>query len=416
MHLAPVVAAVAAIPLAQDTLFGFLPSADLSLDVDQWGAGLSAIATRLANLVAAVVILHSYSDMVRGPDRAVLDVHPVRSRELVMALAMHTLRSRLYLPAAVAVLLLPVGLRGSWVAYGGALGLVFSAWLAGIGVGYLVNLGAVWSAYSDALAQVLDALRGDNPRMQAALIYAPGLALAMVGFSVELGSMGLEAALSGWTLGFLWLGIPMLLGGIAWAFVGRLADAYYVKASLLLAEVDGAWGAADIAESARVVYLDRLGHDRPELRRALRLGWRGLRVYATGGWVAGLLIAVAGWGQPSRAVFWGAGATVWVAAVAALMPARDPQWLDDALGVNALRVWLARVVVALAYSVGVLAPVCAVLMLRHGAYAESLGLLVVAVVCAVVSASAARRWRETAVWAYAGAALVVWAGFMGVMG
>jgi len=416
VRLVPVLATFAIVPMVKDTLFGFLPGPGQVIPVEQWALGLSAMVSRLANLVAAAVILHSYSDLVRGPDRAVLDVHPVRARALVMAIASHTFRARLYLPLCVAVLLLPVGLQGTWTAYAGALGLVVSAWLAGLGVGFFVHLGGVWAAYSDSLAVILDALRGDNPRMQAALIYAPGVALAVVGVSVELAAIGLEAALGGWTLGFLWLGIPIAIGGLAWAFVGRLADRFYVKASLLLADVDGAWASTDTKETAGDVYMQRLGNGRPELLRALRLGWRSLRIYATGGWVAGLVVAMLGWGTPERAMFWGAGATVWVAAVAALMPAKDPQWLDEALGLSTHDVMLARGSVAVTYTVGVLAPVSLVLLLRHGAYVQSLSLLALAVVCAFTAAIAARRWRESAVWGYGAAALVAWAGFMGVMG
>jgi hypothetical protein len=401
--------------LVSDSLFGFLPTPGQAVPVDQWGLGLATVASRLANLVAAAVILHSYADMVRGPDRAVLDVHPVRARALVAALAVFTLRARLYLPVSAGVLLVPVGIQGSWLAYAGALGLIFSAWLGGIGVGYLVNLGAVWSAYSESWARVLDALRGDNPRMQAALIYAPGVALAFVGISVELGAIGLGAGLGGWTFGFAWLAIPMCLGAVAWTFVGRLADAYYVKASLLLADVDGAWGATENEDTAGDVYLSALGVGRPQLLRTLRLGWRSLRVHATGGWVAGILVALGGWASADTAVFWGAGATVWVASVAALMPAHDPPWLDDALGVDGFSVWRARLVVAMAYSFGVLAPVCCVLSLRHGSFFIAAALMGLATVCALISSTVASKFKDTAAWAYAASALVLWAGFMGVI-
>jgi len=404
------------LPLVKEALFGFLPGEGDAVPVAQWSTSLTAVASRIANLVAAAVILHSYSDLVRGPDRAVLDVHPIRSKELVAAIARHTLRSRLYLPAMGAILLLPVAIAGGWPPYLGAVGLVLSGWLAGLGVGFMVHLGGVWAAYSPTLASLLDALRGDNPRMQAALIYAPGVALAIVGISVEIAAIGLGAALSGWTVGFLWLGIPAIVGFVAWSTVGRLAERYYVKASLLLAEVDGAWGQVEQVETASEVYLQRLGNGKPETLRALRLGWRSLRIYATGGWVAGVVVAIFSWSSPERAIFWGGLATVWVSTVAAMMPSKDPIWLDRALGVNANKTMLSRGLVAWVYGLAVVAPVSVLLMLQHGYWIHGLALVGLGLLGSGLSAAAAMLFRTSAVWAYGAVALVAWAGFVRVMG
>ena len=82
----PVLATVAMLPLVTSSLFGFLPE-DAAVPVSSWADRLSMVVSRMANLIAAAVILHSYSDLVRGPDRAVLDVHPVRAKALVTAIA-----------------------------------------------------------------------------------------------------------------------------------------------------------------------------------------------------------------------------------------------------------------------------------------------------------------------------------------
>ncbi len=413
----PVLAAVMAVPLMRDVWFSFLP-VDTTVPVEAYADPLSAVAGRLASLTAAAVILASYSALVRGPDRAVLDVHPVRPGMLVTAIALATARAQFYLVALAAVLLLPVLQAGSLPAYLGALGLVFSAWAGALGVGFMVHLGGVWAAYSPALESVLDALRGDNPRMQAALIYAPGVALLLVGGGVEFGSMGLAAWLKGWTPGLFWLVIPLALGVLAWTTVGSLSRRFYVRASLLLAEVDGAWARAEEAEQAGAVYLQRWAEGRPELLRALRNGWRAQRIYATGSWALGALLVVIGWNDPGAAAFWGAGAVVWVTGISSQLAVGDPQWLDDALGVSPRAVWGARSVVAFSYAMGVVAPVAAMLLVRHGSAGliVSLGLMGLSVAGAWCGAGVAHLWRRQAQWAYGAIALVAWAGFVRVLG
>lgn len=416
-RLIPVLAAVAVLPLVRETWLGFLPNHE-SVPVDAYAMALSVAVGRLANLIAAAVILASYSALVRGPDRAVLDVHPIRARELVAAVARTTVFSQAYLLGLAAVMLFPVAQASGLPVYGASLALVTSAWCGALGVGFLVHLGGVWAAYSKRLEGVLDALRGDNPRMQAALIYAPGAALLLVGVGTEFGSMGLAAWLNGWTFGLFWLGIPAGLGAVAWMGVGSLARRFYVRASLLLAEVDGAWAQADSSEHASRVYLQGLAQRRPELLRALRNGWRSHRIFATGGWVLGFIVVVVSWNEPSSAVFWGAGAIAWIAGVAPKMAKVDPKWLDDALGVRRSEVLIARAVVATAYSMGVLGPVGIALAIRHGASGAfiALGLLGLSVVTAASGAWAADVWRRHAQWAYSAIALVAWAGFVRVLG
>ncbi len=416
-RLIPVLAAVAALPLVSDTWLGFLPK-DSGVPPDAYAMALSVAVGRLANLIAAAVILASYSALVRGPDRAVLDVHPIRARELVTAIARSTVNTQLYLVGLAGVVLLPVAQVSGFSVYGAALLLVVSAWAGALGVGFLVHLGGVWAAYSERLEGVLDALRGDNPRMQAALIYAPGVALVMVGVGTEFGSMGLAAWLNGWTFGLLWLMIPAGLGLAAWLGVGSLANRYYVRASLLLAEVDGAWAHADESEHASRVYLQGLARKRPELLRALRNGWRAHRLFATGAWVLGFLVLVVSWNDPARAAFWGAGAIVWVSGVAPKMASVDPRWLDDALGVRRSDVLVARAVVAVSYAMGVLGPVGVSLSIRHGGAGATvaLGLLGLTIVTAVSGAWAAGAWRRHGQWAYSAIALVAWAGFVRVWG
>ena len=200
----PVLAAVVALPWIAPSLLGFLPSPGDAVEPKLWVPALSNLVSRLANLIAAMVILHSYTDLVRGSDRDVLDVHPVRATALVRAIALRTARTRIYLPVMGGVVLTPVAMGGHMMAYWGAVGVLFAAWLGGLGVGFMVHLGGVWAAFSPRFAALLDAVRGDNPRMQAALIYAPGVALLVVGLGVEFAAIGLELALTGWSVGWAW--------------------------------------------------------------------------------------------------------------------------------------------------------------------------------------------------------------------
>ena len=124
--------------------------------------------------------------------------------------------------------------------------MALGAWLGALGVGFTVHLGAVWAAISPTLAGVLEAIRGANPRMQAAFIYAPGVALAAVGAAVGVASAGLAGALSGWAPGWTFLLLPPALGAAAWAASGRLADGYYVRATALLSEIDAQWAGAEV--------------------------------------------------------------------------------------------------------------------------------------------------------------------------
>ena len=52
--------------------------------------------------------------------------------------------------------------------------------------------------------------------MQAALIYSPGAALAIVGIAVYMAAAGLSGALQGWTPGLAFLVAPPHFPGASW--------------------------------------------------------------------------------------------------------------------------------------------------------------------------------------------------------
>lgn len=404
----PVLAGAVAAPLARPSLLGFL-------DLGAIPVGIESAGFRLGALMVAAMSLHAYSDLVRGPDRPVLDPHPVQARPLVRALMVGTVRERLYLPIVAATVLLPVAVAGHTTAWLGAVGLVLGGWLCGLGLGYAVNLGGVWAARSPRFQVVLDLIRGHNPRSQAAFIYAPAVALGLGGLAVGFAAAGVRAALEGWAPGWAFLGLPPALGAVGLWLSGPLADRNYVLATWLLAEVEGTYAAVEKAEDTRAVYLEWAARDR-ETRRALRQGWRRLRSFATGGWLLGAVGLLAGWSDEpaalARVIQVAGGAVVLLGALPARLADGDPEWLDLWLGVGRARVARGRAVATLLYQQGVvLLPVLA-LLLRQGlgpALTALVTLEALAVLSAALGAALASRWRGRAIWSYGPLALILWA-------
>src|SRR6185436_12370889 len=134
----PVLAALLAAPLLRPALLGFLQGPPRIAD------GIEAIAFRLGVVMAAAMSLHTYAALVRSPDRAVLDPHPVLARALLASVSIETLRERAYLPLMGALVLLPIGLAGFWAAWVGTALLGIGTWFGALGVGFAIHLGAVW--------------------------------------------------------------------------------------------------------------------------------------------------------------------------------------------------------------------------------------------------------------------------------
>lgn len=413
--LLPLLATVVATPLARPVLLGFLDRGPAALP-----PGVEAIAFRVGAVIAAALALHTFSDLVRGPDRAVLDVHPVQPRLLLAAIARRTAASRSYLPAMGAILMSPLVVAGHLDAWLGATGLAIGAWVAGLGVGFATHLAAAEAARSERLALLLDLLRGDNPRMQAALIYAPGVALAITGVAVGLAASGLSGALQGWATGWGFLLLPPALGVAGWAVALPLSERAYVRTSALLAEIDAAWAGVEEGDDERQVYLEWLARRRPELLRALRQGWRRLRTWPMGAWGLGAVGAFAGWSPDEGAAASVLAVTGAAVAVISAIPGRlaegDPAWLDDALGVNPVRVGAARATVAWLYGQGAILPATGALAIRHGGDVVAVfgAVELFAALTAGAAAAAAARWRGRSTWVYAPLALVAWAGLAGL--
>ncbi|MFT5686045.1 MAG: hypothetical protein ACI8RZ_007000 [Myxococcota bacterium] len=411
----PLLAAGLATYKAKPVLLAFLEAGVIPV-------GIQGISMRLGALVAGAMALHTYTDLVRGSDRAVLDPHPVQPRQLLTAIAIRTARQRLYLPAMGAIFLLPVALDGYWLAWALGSAVVLGAWVCALGVGFAVHLGGVWAAMSPELAGVMNLVRGNNPRMQAALIYAPGVALAVVGVAVGMASSGAAGVLSGWTPGYFFLAIPPVVGLLGWLAARPLADAWYVRATALLSEIDAQWADLEGAEEAKRVYLDWLAQGRPELLRALRQGWRRLRTWPTGAWLLGFACAFAGWSDaadaPAQALAITAAGALLIAGLPVRMAEGDPEWLDRALSISPVRVAAARGVTAFLYAQGVIVLPAAALLIRQGPDGAAVMLLaeLAAAIGAMLAAVAAMRLRGRGAWVYGPVAVLLWSVISGGAG
>ncbi len=384
---APVVAVAAALPLVLgDGLAGSVAD-----PAGRRGAVLSLVV-RVALLLAAWLSLRTFDLVVRGPDRGVVDLHPILARAYVRARLVAAVRGAG--PALVAAL---VTLLPSWqdpaLVVAGAL-LLGGAWAAGLSLGIGVNLAAPSLAVRDGIAPVLDALRGPNPRAQAALIWAPAGALFVTGLAILGATAGIEAAMAGNPAGYALCGLPWLAAalGVRAAFVD--ADTL-ARIPAVLGEVESTYAAVEAAEEGHRVYLEWTvrwapGGWQPELLRVFRHGWRGERGWLGASFLAAALGALSAWSDAP-----GAGrslllAGLLLAGVGALGPrlrARDPAWLALVLPATG-RAWALSLAIV-AWGQVIVCAVAAALLVRQGFGVATLSWLrleLVLVVLAVVGA------------------------------
>jgi hypothetical protein len=411
--LAPILLGALAAPLARPILFWFE-----SRGPDSFAPGLSGLSLRLGLALCGAGILLVHEQVLRGPERRILDPHPVEPGALVNAMGSSILRSSSGLLLGALLLLLPLATEARFTALALAATVLVGGWLCGISLGFLAQLGAILAAREPRLKGLLDLVRGSSPPMQAALIWAPGLAIATGGGAIIAATQGLRAVMEGNVAAHTALLAPLVLAGLGWALVPPLARRTWYQATTVIAEVDAAWAQVEDPEAARRVYLEWAvrwapASLRPHLLRALRQGWRARRTWVSGAWGMGVLAAVAGWTSaddaPARALLVAGSAVAVLAALAIRMETSDPAWLGKALGLRRSGLIGSRALVVFAYLQGaILLPVAAV-WLRHGTDALPLwGLLeLLAVACAGLAAllgiAGARAW-----FAYPPLALAFW--------
>lgn len=404
---------IVAAPFARGSILWFLGGSE-----GDFRGGLAGAAFRLGLVVAGVGILAGHEVVIRGRDRAVLDPHPVDPGELIPVLRLRLLRVATGTALGVMALLWPVLADGHALGFGLASAVVLQAALLGAAVGSTSQLGAAWAAFNPHLSQVLEAIRGSNPRMQAALIYAPGVAVGIVAAALFLALRGIEAGLAGHPLAFLLVAAPTGVALPAWFVAPALARSWWYPASTLLGEVDAAWEARTDPEAARRVYLEWVvrfvpSSFRPLLLLRLRQGWRGLRGWITGAWALGAVAGMAGWSARPEAPRYaalvaGAGICL-VGAVAIRMVETHPEWLDGAIPTRRLVADGARFVATLCWLQGVLVPPVLAVLVRQPGHALPLlfALEALAGTCALV-ATLAGPLRARGYLAYAPIAALAW--------
>ena len=416
----PLVAVCLGAPLLQDVFLHFLE------EPERINAGSMDFAMRLGWFCCAAMALRSYTALVRGPERAILDPHPGNPSQLLRYL---TIRC-----ASESVVLLASGLSMLWpLAWAGypeqalvSAGVVTAGWALGLLIGFPVHLAAVWAAESRSLASVLEALRGSNPRLQAALIYAPGFVLALGGVGVWLASQAGLSALSQSGSIAIPLAVPVVLGVGAWVVAGPLANGFHYKTTMILAEIDAHYARLEDAEEGKVVYLEWTVRSmprsvRPYLLRDLRHGWRGLRTWVVGAWAIGVLVALSAVSNDAEAfgrtlALAGAG-MVFVASVGIHMGIRDPLWLESSLPSDRGSLLRARFLALLLWLQGMIFMGCLALAWRHGTEEAWVlfGALELLALLLAAGGALASQWRERAWSAYLPAALLLWAGSLGVL-
>lgn len=324
----------AAAALLRADLYAFAPGVHTQAAAEA-AAGLMG---RLGLLLAAGLTLGTYDIVVRGPDRAVLDLHPLLPLPWYTARVTESARERLpWLLAALGALWPLIDARAVAL----CASVLAGSWFAGLGVGIGVNLAAPGVGLDPRWAGALDAVRGVNPRLQAALLYAPGTALGIAGFGVLGGVAGLGASLHG-PLSPLLL-TPWLFGAVGLALGARNAPAA-ARLPALLGEIDAAHALADAPDEAHRVYLEWGVRFLPAALRAhvlreLRHVWRAHRGWATGAWALAALAGFAGWSGQGWVSL---GLVAVAAALGGRLTRTDAAWIADSLGIAAARVRGAR--------------------------------------------------------------------------
>jgi len=312
----------------------------LERPAELWPEVLAQVALRFAFVVVGWLSLDTYSALIRGEDREVLAILPVDPGHVVVAALLRVARRRWVLVPAAALLLFPIALSGSPTLWAFSVIFVAGAWVLGLTVSAAVHLGAVQLAEDPRAEGILDLVRGNNPRAQAAFLYAPGLALLLGGALLAQASNAFLALSLGTALA--WLSLPFLAALAIVPTLPRLGRASWFRATAVLAEIDARYAALADPDEGKRVYMDWAIRGLPaEVRRYalddLRHGWRARRTGITGAWLVGLAGIAAAWtadpSGPSRA---------WVVAVAGT-------WLCGSIGVLLaadepafLRVWLPR--------------------------------------------------------------------------
>jgi hypothetical protein len=413
------IAGVAAIGFVARPVWAEWTNADAIVRADHW----EFLVSRVGLAVVAWGAIGMFDAVVRSEDRPVLDRLPVDGGAVVAATLERVIRERIpWLLSLLAVGIPCLGSRAApdYLIASIALGGLVALAVAG---GALTHLLAADVADRPGWAPVLDAIRGRNPREQAAFLYAPGVLFAVAGALAYASGAGLHLAVRGDGRGWIWILLPYLLAVACARAAIHAGQRQWIRAGIVRAEIDARYAAAEQTDDARAVYLDWMVRwfprgVRPYLLRDLRQGWRSKRIYITGPWFGGVLAALVGWSAKPGAVDHAAA----VIAVGAAVGGSAVLWLERGQPSFLRRWWpggaaagVARLVVGAAWLQPLVAlPVFAV-ALRHD-LGSAVFLAVVGSAASVGAASWAAvcaRWPREGIWVYALVASVAAFGAVG---
>jgi hypothetical protein len=322
--------------LARPLLLGFLDG-----PLSEWPAGIQGILFRLGLVLVGAVSIRVYSSLIRGTERSVLASLPVDPAQVSRFQLRVVLVETISWIGVVGIILGPIALRGYWGLWLLCVCSLGGMWFMSVMVSGAVHLWVAGVADSPSWGNILDLIRGANPRAQAAFIYAPGVILMLLGFFAAGVSYGVPMLWSGKLLGIPWLVLPFLAGILAlWRIPGPARRNWY-QASAVIADIDARYGALQDQEEVLRVYMDWAVRFLPPSSQRwalkdLRHGWRARRGWISATWLIGLAGLVSGWtasGEGAERVLTVIGLGIAAVGFVAVVLARDePAYLERWLG------------------------------------------------------------------------------------
>jgi hypothetical protein len=417
--LVPIGVAALLVPFVRPTFLAFLDRAE-----ETWPELVFGLVMRASLVVVGWLSLDVYTALVRGPTREVLAILPVDPARVARAELVRVATERWWLVPALAVVLSPLGLAapGLWAGAVLALAGTFAVSLTTSATGHLL---AIWIAESPLFAPLLDALRGNNPRPQAAFLYAPGGVLVALAGVLYAAASAVPGAARGEVLAWAQLLVPWIVAVLAWLPVPRLARATWFRGSIVLSEIDARYASLTDPEEAVRVYLDWVPRWlprswQPHALNDLRHGWRSRRTLVMLAWLLALLAVGVGWSQapeaPWRSTVVAVAAVFLVASNGVMMSADEPPFLRAWLPSGGLEAQGARTVVLALWAAPPLAGAVLAALIRHGGGAalQVLGVGLVALLGALILAGTSSRLRERGMAVYAPVAAVMGAAWLAV--
>jgi hypothetical protein len=394
------------VPLVRTIFLGFLD------DPDTVSMGLHAVWLRAALVVMSLVGFEVHGAVLRGRSREVLALLPVVPSQVVWADLVGVAWRAAGIVAIGAALLLPIALEHDPAAWLVGVGVLVGAATLGLSWAAVALLGAVQVAEDPAWEGPLDLVRGNNPRPQAAIIYALAPVVLVGGYALDQAAFAGVQLLGGATAQAAWLGVPIVAGLAALPAIGPLADRVWFRATMVLEDIRARYATVESAEDAQRVYMDWTVRWLPDdigrwALLDLRHGWRGHRGWLAPVWVVALLAFAAGWsstpGTELRAGLVAGTAGWWCGGVMLRMAASVPAFLHGWLPAPAFQRGVARVWVVVAWSLAPAFAAWLAVLMRLGlsASAVSAALAVGSALCAAVVAALAAPRRAFGVIPYA---------------